>query len=389
MIAQRQDYLDSRILIIDDQQQTVMLLRSILHEEGFRHLTCLTDPVQAVELFCQTPFDLVMLDLDMPVMNGFEVMERLRRAKPPDSYLPVLVVTGQIDRDSRLRALAAGAKDFVTKPFDFLEIINRIRNMLEVRLLHNALRDNSRRLEEAVLERTWELRETQQEIVRRLCRAAEYRDSETGQHILRMSSYAQIIARTLGWSMDQADLILAASPMHDIGKIGVSDSILLKPGKLTADEMDQMKAHTTIGASILDGHTSELLATARDVALTHHERWDGLGYPHGRKSCEIPISGRICALADVFDAQTSLRPYKREWPVDASLADIQGNSGIKFDPEIVEAFVACLPELLAVREIYSSDAAREAACAPAAGPPGDQPELGSEPLRIADFRRHG
>jgi putative two-component system response regulator len=279
------------------------------------------------------------------------VMAALRKAFPLD-YLPVIVLTAAQEKQTRLRALSEGAKDFLTKPFDLVEATSRIRNILEVTLLHKRQRDQNRVLERLVRKRTQELHETRLEIIRRLGRAAEYRDNETGLHIVRMSHFSAIIGRAAGMSEYEADLMLNASPMHDIGKIGIPDRILLKPGKLDAEEWEIMKTHAAIGARILSGHESELMEMAQMIALSHHEKWDGSGYPHGLRGEEILLEGRIVALADVFDALTSERPYKKAWPLEQAFAEIRRLSGIHFDPHLVEVFQQVLPQILAIREQY-------------------------------------
>ena len=231
-------------------------------------------------------------------------------------------------------------------------LFRSIRNMLEVRMLNQAIKRQNQILEEKVYERTRELDETRLEIIRRLGRAAEYRDNETGLHIIRMSQYSQILGLADGMTESEADMLLNASPMHDIGKIGIPDSILLKPGKLTPDEWKIMKTHSTIGAEILSGHQSELMMEARQIALMHHEKWDGSGYPKGRSGDEIPLVGRIVAIADVFDALTTVRPYKKAWNVEDAVDYIAQNSASHFDPRLVELFLKILPEVLIIRAKY-------------------------------------
>ena len=228
----------------------------------------------------------------------------------------------------------------------------RVRNLLEGHLAHRMVYDKKALLEEMVRTRTEDLNQTRLQVVRRLGRAAEYRDNETGLHIIRMSKISELLAKSLGWSPADCELMLHASPMHDVGKIGVSDAILLKPGKLDPEEWEVMKTHTTIGAAILDDGDSDLLRLARVIALSHHEKWDGSGYPHGLAGEAIPLPGRIIAVADVFDALTSSRPYKKAWSVDEAVAYIRDNAGTHFDPEVVAHFSQCLPEILSIWERY-------------------------------------
>lgn len=342
---------NAKILIIDDDALSVQMLELLMRKAGYSDIIGTTDPTQASALYSRHYPDLVLLDLNMPVMDGFEVLKALSRMERR-SYLPVMVLTAETDDETRLKALDLGAKDFLAKPYSHVEALLRIKNMLEVRLLHQQLRDQNRTLEEKVRQRTRELRETQLEIVQRLGLAAEYRDNETGQHIVRMSLYSEALARAYGLGETDCELILYASPMHDVGKIGISDTILLKPGKLTEEEFAIMKTHTTIGAKVFDGNNSKLLETARTIALSHHERWDGNGYPQGLKGEDIPLFGRIVSICDVFDALTSDRPYKKAWPVDEAVAEIVRQSGRQFDPRLVSVFEEILPEILAIKDAH-------------------------------------
>jgi len=350
-LLDEQDFSLARILIVDDEPANVRLLEAMLRIGGYQNLTSLTDSREVEPLYKDRTFDIVLLDINMPHLDGFQVMERLRSIHARD-YPPVLVLTAQPDAATRLKALQAGARDFVTKPFLREEVMTRIRNLLEVRMLHNRLSDQNAWLEERVRERTHELNETRLEIIRRLGRAAEYRDNETGLHIIRMSKYAQLIGLALGFSTAEGDMLLSASPMHDIGKIGIPDRILLKPGKLDPDEWAIMKTHASIGAEILSGHHSEILEMARTIAINHHEKWDGSGYPNGTRGDEIPLVGRIVALSDVFDALTSERPYKKAWPVREAVAYVTEQSGKHFDPDLVKVFHAEMPQLLEIRHRY-------------------------------------
>lgn len=350
----------SRILIVDDEPANVRLLEKMLRNSGYTNVSSTTSSVEMLAMYAADNPDILLLDINMPEIDGFGVLERLKDIEPGD-YLPVLVLTAQIDRDTKIRALECGAMDFVTKPFDHIEVLNRIRNILQVRLLNRQILDQNQVLEQKVRERTRELEETQLEIVRRLGRAAEYRDNETGYHIIRMSKFSQLIALAAGMSEEDAEMLLNASPMHDIGKIGIPDGILLKPGKLTNEEWRTMKTHTQIGAEILAGHHSELLKMAREIAMTHHEKWDGSGYPKGLKAEEIPLVGRIVAIADVFDALTSERPYKKSWPIEEAVAEINRQSGTHFDPKLVAVFNDVLDEVLEFRGRYQEPEFSEAA----------------------------
>ena len=239
------------------------------------------------------------------------------------------------------------------KPFDSLEALARIHNLLEVRLLHKALRQHNAVLEDRVRARTQELQETRLEIVRRLGRAVEYRDNETGLHVIRMSHYAASLGRVAGMSPTECETLLHACPMHDIGKIGIPDRILLKPDRLDPDEWAVMKTHTTIGAELLSGHDSDIMQMAHQTALTHHEKWDGTGYPQGLNREDIPLVGRITAICDVFDALTSTRPYKPAWSVEEAIAELKELRGTHFDPTLIDLFCDILPEILLIQQQYA------------------------------------
>jgi len=328
----------ARILIVDDQASNVALLEGILQEEDFNSYQSITDSPRTLPVFLEYQPDLILLDLQMPILDGFDVMKQLRACLSPDDYLPILVLTANITPEAKRRALSEGAMDFLTKPFDAMEVVLRIKNLLQTRLLHVQLQGQNRLLDQKVRERTAALEETQVEILERLALAAEYRDDETGEHIKRVGRIAAGIAQVLGWSQEQVELIRRAAPLHDVGKIAISDTILLKPGKLTPEEFERMKMHTTLGAKMLSGGRFPLLQLAEQVALTHHERWDGTGYI-GLQGEAIPVAGRIVTVADVFDALTSVRPYKNAWSTSDAIEEIKRQSGKQFDPHLVEAFL--------------------------------------------------
>lgn len=346
------DIKESRILIIDDEQANLTLIEKVLELDGYKNFISTSDSTQSIELYQQHQPHLILLDLNMPVFDGFDVMNQLAAIEPEDNFPSILVLTAQVDRDTRIRALNGGAKDYVHKPFDRVELLSRIRNQLEVKRLYEMVQNQNNLLEEKVAERTRKLQETRLEVIHRLGLAAEYRDNETGLHIIRMSKVSAALAQAVGLSNEQCDLILNSSPMHDIGKLGIPDSVLLKPGKLDADEWEIMKTHTQIGAEILSGGDTDLLEQARLIALTHHEKWDGSGYPEGLKGEEIPLEGRIVALADVFDALTSERPYKKAWPVEKAVEYIKEMSGSQFDPDLVEIFLTILPQVQSISDRY-------------------------------------
>jgi putative two-component system response regulator len=339
------------ILIVDDEPVNVEVLEDILEAAGYGHVISTTDPFEAVRLYGERSFDIVLLDLLMPGMDGFEVLEKFKATKY-DPPVPVLVLTALRDRETRLKALRRGARDFITKPFDHQEVLARIHNLLEVRLAQKQLKSHNIILDQKVRERTQEIHETRLEIIRRLGIAAEYRDNETGLHIIRMSLYSQLLGKAAGMSDSEAEMLLQTSPMHDIGKIGIPDSILLKPGKLNREEWEIMQTHTTIGAKILADHPSELFQAARTIALTHHEKWNGMGYPYGISGEDIPFVGRIVAVADVFDALTSRRPYKEPWSVEKAVAQLEQDSGKHFDPKLVDSFNEVLPDILKIKDLY-------------------------------------
>ena len=332
-----------KILIVDDQEPNILLLEAVLTEYGYSNLTSTTDSRQALSLFLEQQPDLVLLDLQMPNLDGFAVLDQIAPRIPPDTYLPILILTADVSSEAKRRALAAGAKDFLSKPFDVTEIVLRIRNLLQTRLLHLQLRQQNEDLEVRVRMRTQELELSHVEIAERLARAADYRDDVTGQHIRRVGYGSALVAREMGWPDTEVDVIRQAAPLHDVGKIGIPDRILLKPGKLTPDEFERMKSHTTIGASLLAGSHSPVLQMAEKIALTHHERWDGSGYI-GLEGSTIPLVARITSVIDVFDALTHRRSYKEAWPVEAAVDEIQRHSGRHFDPEIVGVFLTVLKQ---------------------------------------------
>lgn len=334
-----------RILIVDDQETNIRLLERILAGAGYARIRSTTDPCAATEIFLEFQPDLVLLDLQMPVLDGFGVLEQLMPLIPRDGYLPILMLTGDNRVEAKRRALSSGAKDFLAKPFAPVEVLLRIRNLLETRRLHVAVLRQNEQLDAKVRERTQELEAAQIEIVERLAAAAEFRDDDTGRHTQRVGELAVRIAHAIGLPSSQLDVIRRAAPLHDVGKIGISDLVLLKPAGLTPEEFELMKSHTVIGAQILSGGHSELLRMSERIALAHHERWDGTGYPRGLAGEEIPIEARIVAIADVFDALTHDRPYRKAWPLDAVIAEIGRERGRHFDPRLADVFLATRLEM--------------------------------------------
>ena len=336
----------ARILAIDDNILNIQILKKILTNAGFINITTTTDPTKAIDLYKETQPDLILLDINMPKMDGFAVMLQLSILNP-DDYLPLLILTAE-EESVRFKALQSGAKDFLHKPYEHLDVLLKSRNIIEVRLLYNQIKNHNASLDQQINERIKEIRDTRLEAIQRLAIAAELRDAGTGKHIYRMSRYCQILALAIGFSKEQGELVLTTSPLHDIGKIAIPDSILLKPSSLEPHEFEIIKTHTTLGAKMLSGSDSVFLRMAETVALSHHEKWDGNGYPRGLKGEEIPLVGRICSLADVFDALNSARPYKKAWSFEETMAEIKRLKGTHFDPKLVDAFLDSTKELKAV-----------------------------------------
>lgn len=346
---------ESKILIVDDKPANVLLLEQLLEEEGYENVISTTDSREVVSLYVTEKVDMILLDIRMPYMDGLEVMAALKEVVGPHDYLPILVLTAQTDMETRQNALSMGARDFLTKPFQPWEVFQRIHNMLETRVFYLSQRSRANVLADEVFKRTQEIRATQLEVVRRLGRAGEYRDNETGAHVVRMSKSCKLLALKAGLGRDFAELILQASPMHDVGKIGIPDNILLKPGRLTPEERAIIERHVEIGVDIIGEFDSPMLEMARRIAASHHEKWDGSGYPKGQAGDDIPLEGRIAAICDVFDALTSERPYKEAWPIEKAVSFIEENSGSHFDPTLAKLFVEIIPDVVALREEYPDE----------------------------------
>jgi len=332
------------VLVVDDEAANIRLLETLLEVAEYQNVVSTQDPRDVIDLCKTRAIDLLLLDINMPYMDGYEVMEKLQ-ALGEDKPV-VLVLSAQTGRRYRHQALDSLALDYVVKPFDTHELLSRIRNLLEVRRAQTYMRHQNQLLEREVHKRTQELVDSRLEVVRRLGRAAEYRDNETGLHIIRMSKIAALIAKASGMNDIQCELLLNAAPMHDIGKIGIPDHILQKPGKLTPDEWHIMQTHSQIGADILKGDESALLINAREICLSHHEKWNGTGYPNRLEGEAIPLMARITALADVFDALTSVRPYKKAWELPDALNLIRRESGKHFDPKLTGHFMSVVPEII-------------------------------------------
>lgn len=332
----------ARILIVDDEDHNIEILRRILMRAGFTRVESTTDSRDAKRLYVRHRPDLILLDLHMPHLDGFDVMAQLAEVAEA-TYLPILILSADVTPAARREALSRGAKDFVSKPFQQEEILLRIRTLLETRLLYLQIQTQNQILEARVRERTRALEEAQVEIIERLAVAAEFRDDNTGQHTQRVGQMSALLARQLGLPDSQVSLIRRAAPLHDVGKLGIPDTILLKFGKLSAEEFAIVKTHTVIGARILSGGKFPLLRLAEEIAFSHHERWDGSGYA-GIAGARIPLAGRIVTIADVFDALTQQRPYKPAWPVSDAIAEIDRQRGRQFDPDVVDAFIRVIEQ---------------------------------------------
>jgi putative two-component system response regulator len=333
----RRMFRNARILIVDDEPTNVDVLRRILQKAGFTRIESTNDPREACPMYVHHRPDLILLDLHMPEMEGVAVLDQLNEIAEA-TYLPILIITGSLSPEARQDALSRGAKEFLTKPFHAEEVLLRIRTALETRFLYLQIQSQNQLLEEKVRQRTRELEAAQKEIIDRLARAAEFRDDNTGQHTERVGQMAALLAREIALPDADVALIRRAAPLHDVGKIGIPDAILLKLGTLTSDEFALVRTHTKIGQRILAGSRFALLQLAEEIALTHHERWDGSGY-EGLAGDGIPLAGRIVAVADVFDALTQKRPYKPAWPVDDAIAEMVRQRGRQFDPDLVDAFL--------------------------------------------------
>ncbi len=330
------------ILLVDDNPENIRLLDEALRDDYA--IKVATRGEKALEIARSMSIDLILLDVMMPGMDGFETCRRLKE-DPATRAIPVIFVTARGEVEDESIGFDCGGVDYITKPVRFPVVRARIKT-------HLALYRQERTLERMVSSRTAELEATQMEILQCLGRAAEYRDNETGQHVVRMSHYCYLIAKAYGMPENEASLLRTVSPMHDIGKIGVPDRILLKQGRLDEDDRTIIQQHCRIGHSILGSHPSLLLRAAAQVALSHHERWDGSGYPDGLKGAEIPLFSRILAIADVFDALTSSRPYKHAWSPQEAVAEICSCSGSHFEPAVVDAFIRCLPALKEIHLLY-------------------------------------
>ncbi|MEX0716970.1 MAG: HD domain-containing phosphohydrolase [Planctomycetaceae bacterium] len=364
------DIKQSRILIVDDESLNIDVVRGYLEIDGYRNIQATEDAIEALPLLAEFRPDLVLLDIHMPHLSGLQILQAIR-ADSEYSTIPVLILTGSSTSSTKLEALQGGATDLLSKPVHREELLARIRNVLIGKAYQDQLSRHSEELEEAVRRRTADLEASRREVIHCLARAAEYRDDDTGQHILRVGRYARIIAAQLGFVAERLEVLELAAQLHDVGKIGIPDAILLKPGKLSPEEYDLMqkhcgfgkkivdclpadeaqiaRGHAELGASIMDVGGSPILKLAKRIALTHHERWDGSGYPLGLAGEDIPLEGRITAVADVFDALCSKRSYKPAFPLEKSFRILEEGRGSHFDPAVVDAFFARRDEIIRVQ----------------------------------------
>lgn len=330
------------LLIVDDDEQSLRLIKRILEGAGYFNIRSTTDPFQAIDWISDQLPDLILLDIQMPKIDGFGVLTQLRELVPGNAFVPVLAITGLASQEAIRRALALGAKDLIRKPFYGDELLLRVNNLLETRLLYLVLERERGHLEQRVLERTAELELANFDSLRRLARAAEFRDDATGKHIQRVGQLSGRIAADLQLGEAESKDIRIAASLHDLGKIAIPDDILLKPGPLTPAEYAIIQTHAEIGGDLLSNGTSAVMQMAEVIARSHHERWDGAGYPRGLAAEKIPLVGRIVAVSDFFDALSSARPYREAWPEDRVLIEVEAQSGKHFDPAIVRSLLRCL-----------------------------------------------
>jgi putative two-component system response regulator len=337
-----------RIVIVDDHLANLELASGLLESTGYTEVVAERDPRVALERIRSHPPDLILLDLYMPDLDGFQMLAELRPLIREPHLVPVLVITGDVTPEPRRRALSLGARDFITKPLDAVEVLMRVRNLLQARHHQLVLAHRNDDLDAEVRCRTAELEAASYDTLARLALAAEYRDDDTHEHALRVGRSSALLAERVGLPRKNVEAIRLAAPLHDLGKVSIPDSVLLKQGPLTPDERALMETHTTVGARLLAGGGSEVVRLAHDIALTHHERIDGGGYPNHLQGDAIPLAGRIVALADVFDSLAHSRPYRAAWPVERALDLIRRERACHFDPQLVDIFVGLdVPGLLA------------------------------------------
>jgi len=371
------DVRQARIMIVDDEPVNIAVVQGYLEMDGYTNIVSTDHAPQALPQIGLHMPDVVLLDIQMPHIDGLEILSAIR-SDATLSQMPVVILTASSDDETKIRALRAGATDLLCKPVHREELLARLGNVLKVKAWQDHLCGYSEALEEAVRKRTAELEASRLDVIHCLARAAEFRDDDTGQHIVRVGRYARIIGEQLGMTPAMLNVLEPAAMLHDVGKIGISDNILLKPGKLTEDEFDviqrhcnfgkkivdclpdrearMLKSHTELGARIMDVGASPILAMAKRIALTHHEKWDGSGYPLKLAGVDIPLEGRITAVADVFDALSSKRPYKPAFPLEKCFAILEEGRGKHFDPTVLDAFMARRDDIIEVQiELANSD----------------------------------
>jgi len=343
---------EGKILIIDDEPGNVQIFERVLKGAGFSNVTSITNSLEAVETYEKFKPDLILLDLKMPNLDGFGVMAALKKVES-ETYLPILVLTAQRDQATRLRALESGAKDFISKPFEMTEALSRVRNMLEVSLLHNEILKNNLELDYRVHKRTRELEESRLDIIHRLVRAAGYRNKSIAPDVTRLGHYCSLLAEEMGMPPEQCELMRQASPLHDIGEIGVPDRILAGDEKLSMEDLKIFKLHPTMGAEILEGSESKLLQLAESICRSHEEKWDGSGYPNGLKEEEIPLEARVVSLCVELEKLTG-SSNESQISFEAAIKEIESKSGAFFDPGLVAACKRVLSEIKDIAEQYSN-----------------------------------
>jgi cyclic di-GMP phosphodiesterase len=363
-----------KIMIVDDEPVNIKIVQKFLKSEEYENFVTTTEPAKAMDLLLEERPDVLLLDIMMPRISGLDILEAAR-AREELSGLPIIILTAATDQDTKINALELGATDFLGKPVKLAELVTRVRNTLAVKAHQDQLKNYAKELEERVTARTHELATAQLELIHCLALAAEYRDNDTGRHVVRVGRYAGIIARQLNLDPRFAQLIEHAAPLHDVGKIGIPDAILLKPGKLEPEEFEFMKrhsgfgkrifermpneersalhSHAETGAKIMSVSGSPILKVAAKIALTHHEKWDGSGYPLGLAGEDIPIEGRVTAVADVFDALSTKRPYKDPFPLAKCFAILEEGRGAHFDPEVLDAFLESKEDIVRIQIEYA------------------------------------
>jgi len=366
----------SKVMIVDDEAMNIKILRRLLELEGFTSFVTTSDSPTAVSLIRHEQPDVVLLDLMMPFVSGLDILNEVR-GDEAIAFIPIVILTAVTDRETRVRAVELGATDFLNKPIDTSELVPRVRNVLAVKAYQDQLREVNNNLEAAVRQRTAELESSRRDLIHCLARAAEYRDDDTGQHVLRVGRYARLIGQALEMPEELVETLEHAALLHDIGKIGIPDSVLLKPGRLSEEEFAVMqkhpgfgkriltaysseeeravRRHAEVGAFILEVGSSRIIDMARVIALTHHERWDGSGYPLGLKGTDIPLVGRVTAVADVFDALSSRRSYKKAFPLDECFQIMRDSRGTHFDPEVLDAFLSVRDQVVEVQLQYADE----------------------------------